>query len=460
MADPAGFCSHGDMMDASVERALTGGRPGDADADGWNTPPRLTPAERAEAERVARRLLSELRAVIHLLPEPERSASAMARALHLDRATCQRLVAATRRREGEVEALVELPGVLGLRQFLDAAMNRVRARGMTPQAAAQFEAGAAAIDRLDALIRELGGSQRRLRARLAAEQEAGGALTGPSVSADDVRVRRALFHAAAAATGRWSDVVVIQTFIRPLSGGVNGQAMTEVVKARALIGHRARPDAVPLELGHTVPLRTNRSDESAVATLDQRPAQGASAGLVLESFCSRPLPRVVTRSEGFHVVHAVDVESELDAGADIVIADRGARPDKHPASLDPPIGELWNIVQFPARRMVFDVWLHRDLAAACQASVETHLWTPDAHSHIRARWSTRVPGGPRLQPLAGGPAGAVSDAWPRTAELTTHLFSQVGWSADEFVGYRCDVAYPLWRGGYCVSFDFTRAEAK
>jgi hypothetical protein len=31
---------------------------------------------------------------------------------------------------------------------------------------------------------------------------------------------------------------------------------------------------------------------------------------------------------------------------------------------------------------------------------------------------------------------------------------------DEFVGFRCDAEYPLWRAGYCVSFDFTRPEGE
>ena len=39
-------------------------------------------------------------------------------------------------------------------------------------------------------------------------------------------------------------------------------------------------------------------------------------------------------------------------------------------------------------------------------------------------------------------------------ELTRQLFDRSGIDPASYVGFRCDVAYPLWRMGYCITFDF------
>src|SRR5258705_6076091 len=121
---------------------------------------RLSESELAEAEQVARRLHAELRGVVSLLPTEDRGASAMSRLLSIDRATCQRIVGSISRPEAEAATLVQLPGVLGLRQFVEA-VGRHKGNDVT-----QLAAATAAIDRFEELIEELAGSQRKLRERL------------------------------------------------------------------------------------------------------------------------------------------------------------------------------------------------------------------------------------------------------------------------------------------------------
>jgi len=401
----------------------------------------LNSREEAEAERVARRLSSELRTVIGLLPEPERGASAMSRALELDRATCQRLVAAARQAAG-AETLVQMPGVQGLRQFLVAMARRTTdVGGVEKVVAAQ-----AAVDNFEELINHLGGSQRKLRARLAAQRSsnADGTIQGRG-GADDIGVRRALFKAAAAATGRWSDTMVYISLTRPVTGLPD---KTEAVSARALLGHQARPDAVPLEVGFTSALREPMQRETHEV-----------AGMVLEDFCTSPYPRVVSKSSRDAVVHVIDIPAASEAhGVDVVVARPSPTVERHPATMNPPIGELWNLINVPARKMIFDVYLHRDIARRCIPSVELHLWSLAAPSHVRARWSSRFAGGPRMELLGAGTRSAASLSYSRNAELTARLFALAGWNADEFVGYRCEVQYPLWRAGYCMEFDFSGNE--
>jgi hypothetical protein len=265
-------------------------------------------------------------------------------------------------------------------------------------------------------------------------------------------VREALFRSGAAVTGRWSETSISLSIIRPGPPGPDKQPTTETVKLRGLIAHHARADAVPLEVGHTAPL--------GVAPVE--PAKHRSPATLLTEFCSTPLPRIVSHTAGRRVIHVIDAaeRGEIE-NADIVLADCEARADQHPANMDPAMGEVWALISFPSRRLLFDVYLHRDIASRCLPALELHLWTPNVAQHASSRWSTRFPGGPRLQLLGSGLRSASAASYARQAELTAHLFSRVGWDPEAFVGYRCEVGFPVWRGGYCMAFDFSpTAEAK
>jgi hypothetical protein len=141
-----------------------------------------------------------------------------------------------------------------------------------------------------------------------------------------------------------------------------------------------------------------------------------------------------------------------------VVADKRARPDKHPATQHPALGEVWSMITFPARRLVFDVYLHRDIARRCIPLLEAHLWNINVGQQGLWRWSTRFPGGPKLVLLGQGLGNAATDAYARHHELTAHMFQLADWDSNQFVGYRCDVPYPIWRSGYCMLFDFTGSE--
>jgi hypothetical protein len=159
------------------------------------------------------------------------------------------------------------------------------------------------------------------------------------------------------------------------------------------------------------------------------------------------------------VVHVIDsADSPGGQVGDIVMAHRTARPDRHPATLRPAVGEMSLLQSFPTRRLLYEVFLHRDIARRCLPSIQVHLSQPDLRGMGTARWSTQFPGGPRLEILSGGPASAGTPAYPRHGELVGHVLGQLGWKSDEFVGYRCETAYPIWRAAYVMIFDFTGNE--
>lgn len=417
----------------------------------------LSGEERASADEVARRLRLELRGLVELLPEAERGASAMARALEIDRNTCQRIVAATARGDADAQVLVQLPGIMGLRQFLDALARRFP--GIQPEQA--IAGGRAAVGRFEKLIDDLAGSQRKLRERLELDRERDGAhVPAP----DDASARRALFRAAVDVVGRWSETRLTMRIIRPVPGD---PMHTENIRMTGHVGHVSRPVAVPLEVYSATPEnlveRTpggSAGDRPAFQTLDASQKVGDTPGFLMTRFCTTPLPRVTSRATESRVIHAIDESAAPGEPSDIFVADRRAGVDKHPASQRPAMGEVSTIMNFPARRFVMDVYLHRDIARRCIPAMEVHIASPWAGSAMLSRWSTRLPGGPRLEVLGQGLQNAASEAYPRFAEVAREMFASVGWDADEFIGYRVDVAYPVWRGAYCMLFDFTGNELR
>ena len=115
---------------------------------------------------------------------------------------------------------------------------------------------------------------------------------------------------------------------------------------------------------------------------------------------------------------------------------------------------------------------HRSLAQASIPSLGCFaqgnrgpVATPDTGEHgvsptnlASQRWFDRLPDHPQLEHLGLGLEQTRSTAYPRITALIGHLCSSQGWDPDEFVGYRCEVAYPVWGVQYLASFDFGDGE--
>lgn len=418
----------------------------------WNAA--LAPEELAWADRVARRLHSESVAFLNGLPAAARNASGLARHLDIDRTTCQRVVFVASRRYPGPELLARVPGVKALQQMTAAA------RGTKPPIDETLATGLdAAIDQFRELISALGGSQSRLARRLdmtGGGQAAAAPAREPQGDDATARARARLFEVAAELTGRHSECWVAVYVYRPLPGHPE---VVELSRAHGLVGHVARPDAVPLTFHNF----TTRVEENAGPTAGQfvslgnEPVTGRTPDSVLLEFTSDPPPVVSSKQPNEYLVQSID-ESAATIGrpVDLMLATRTTMPN--PALQAPPLEEAWALINFPCRHMLFDIYMHRDLARGCIPSLDVHLWRPDFAQNKGDRWQTRFAEGPTLQLLGPGIRPAAPPEYPRMADLTRHLFAKVGIDPREFIGFRCQVDYPLWRAGYCVNFDFTKAE--
>lgn len=400
------------------------------------TPP-LEPEERAQADRVARRLHGELVALLRALPPQARNASGLARHLKIDRTTCQRVVFLATRPYPGLAAIERFPGVRALRS-LEAAAGTSEA-DLDPGV---IQAVAAAITQFQEIIASLGGSLSRLCRRIAAETLPAAEQRAERGSGD---ARRHLFDSASEVTGRASDCWVAVYVYRP---SPNDPDVVEVFRANGLRGHTSRRDAVPLVVHN---FSSSTGAEGRFEGLEGK--ADAAPTVVLEEFTSDPSPLVTARQPGEFFVQSIDAPpTGTGSPVDLMLATRSTMA--HPATQQPPLEEVWAMVNFPSRHLLLDVYLHPDLARASVPSLDAHLWGPDFAQEAGNRWRTRFSEAPPLQLLGNGVRRPGPQAFPRLPELTEQLFERAGIDPATYVGYRCDVEYPLWRTGYCITFDF------
>jgi hypothetical protein len=406
--------------------------------------------ETVRLETAARRLHAEIRGLVAMLPEHAQGVAEMVRYLKVDRMTCRRIVAGAAEARPEPALLVRLPGARGLRQFL-AALERI---GIDAGPLATAEA---AVREAEEVVRQVAGSQSRLAARLRAEPEAqtrlGAAGRGERAAALRERLAGVVFELI----GKRAEVKLAIVIMRPCPDDP-----THIDRASILgtIGHSARPDSPPLVVTSG---RAPESGEDAVdfATLVARtPARGRTPQSVLREFTTDPPPLVSSRTgpTSSQIVQVIDAAAlKTHATVDVVTAGVAYHAGPHPARSPRGVGEEWALMNEPAGWLIHDVYLHREMARGCIPSVEHHLWRPGFESSADDRWYTRLPDGPRLEILGPGLRSAAADPYPRHEALTARGFELLGWDASEFVGYRCQVRWPLWRAGYCMSFDFGTA---
>lgn len=390
-------------------------------------------------DRVLRRIHEQFRAFVEGLPPRARSASGLARLLKVDRTTCQRLVFIASRPYTGLDMLERLPGVRGLGRLVEAARQ-----ADPPVGADVLGPLEGAINRLEETLAVLGESQAALMRRIAATSPV--AMAGES---DPLELRRQLFHSAAALTGRCSDAWVAVYAYHP-SPDSEGDPIIDVARVHGLIGHRAKLDAVPLTFHNF------GAEESRRAAGFRNIGEGPAG--VLPRFTTDPVPVISSKQPGEYLVQGIDTDfAGAERTIDLMLGTINSiqYPPGNPSGIE----EVWAMINFPVRRMVFDVYLHREYAHACIPTLDVHLWRPDFANREGDRWQTRFSDGPQLELLGRGIGRADNPAYARHAELTAYLFKKRALDPDEFVGFRCAVEYPIWRTGYCMSFDFSSASA-
>ena len=385
----------------------------------------LTAKMVADAAEVGIRLHTALLTVLELPAVHNRRAATLAKELGVGRMTCQRIAKLARPNAPSpgASSLAELPGVHGLKQFLSALRSNTSAEAQLAEA---FEATAA----FEELLRELGLSQTSFSAALRLYQKA---------NDPDQRLARriALFEAAAGVTGQAADHTISVMAFRP---SAEGNFNFEQIAIRGYAGMQASESAMPIRL----PINMAYSDFRNV-TGEEAARQPQH---LVEAFCTKPLPSIdqrVIKSE--HLAHLVNPE-HIPAGEpfDCFARQRNLwnvkAVGKHKA--------IWLYVDYPTKQCTFDVYFHRKIAEQHQASGDCHMWGTSLLAPPEDLWMTRFADQMTFSKLGCG----IGQKSPRTHEshkaLTQDMFDHAGWEPSDFMGYRCSMAFPIWRSGMCV----------
>jgi hypothetical protein len=422
----------------------------------------MTQAQVTVARRTGERLQAEFRALVRSFPVEARTIVEMSRWLGVTRPVCQRLLRAIRHRGDPLTALTYFPGVRGLHQVVEAA----RARGCDDSAVA---IASAAVDQYAALIDEHGGSQARLLASLETIETSPEDSRQETGAADNAQVaRRQAFEGVRAQTRREFRTHFGVFLYRPCDD--DPQTM-DCITAMGMIGVRRMADALPICPMNRYAYGDQDKDIQIESIADGPLATGAPIS-VLQRFCSKPLPRVVARQSNGRLPVLIDPDRATKDPFDVVLGTSFQAVD-HPACCEPRILDCSLVSDGPAQDLVMAVYLHRSLARSSIPTLAAYvvgnrgpIASPDTGRYDAAttnlaadRWFDRLPGRPRLEHLGMGLEQVSCRAYTRYGELIEYLCEAQGWDADEFVGYRCQVSYPVWGVQYLLTFDFGEDEA-
>lgn len=418
------------------------------------------------ARRTGERLQAELRTLIRSFPLEKRTIVEMGRWLSVTTPVCQRLLRATRHRGDPLTALSYFPGLQGLHQIVEAA----RWRGCDESLIA---VASAAVDQYAVLIDEHGGSQTRLLAALATidtiHQDEAIQEAAPVDEAESAR--QSAFQSIRVLTRREFQTHFGVYIYRPRT---DDPEKMDCMTAMGMIGVRRQPDALPICPTHRFAYgdakKLDNEDIHVQSVGDAPLAEGAPLS-VLDRFCSKPLPHVVARQVAGQLPVLIDPDRAAKEPFDVVLG-TNFQAVEHPALHEPRILDCSLVSEGPSQNLVMSVHLHRSLAQASIPTLAAYMVgnrgpiaSPDTgrYDTITAnlaanRWFDRLPDRPRLEHLGMGLDQASCPAYPRLGELAEYLCKSQGWKPDEFVGYQCQVSYPLWGAQYLLSFEFGNSE--
>ena len=384
----------------------------------------------ARVTETGRRLLGEVQGLLTSLPTPAPGPQALATLLGVDKVLASRVLKMLRASDA-IEAVHRAPGPEPLRRL-------IRACESSGAGAEQVSRAKDAVDSLEHLIRHDAGDRSALDAVLSA--------WAPEARREfELRRKQTAFRAMSQLKGAQAETLYAAVFLHP---GHNPE-MIDIAWINALYGlHRLRPGAsVKLAARWIRP----GSATSPSRSLSGEPIEGAE-GLVLEPFCSNPRPPIEVQRVG-EVTHYTLGGDSFGQGAasDVVFAEHG--PDDMPRFVQDTSRKrfVYAEVSAPAKRLVFDALVHRDLETGpAELRVYDTSFEGVASPNNPARDIDQFDMLETVQRIEPGPRRA--GGTPRRDELIAHACASLGWDPSEFALLRCSIEYPIYGSQVTMMF--------
>lgn len=386
---------------------------------------------------VGQRLAGALRSLLDAMPGGPYRPQELARALGIKKDLASRVVRASRNKD-PLAVVHMMPGPVPLRQFLQAASHN----HLNPDILRESEE---AVRQFDLLIHHYAGDRTSLDAVISA-------CLPDAREKFELFNKQAVYRGMAQLKGVAADVTVNTALLHPAA---DGEHLDGVWIIGSLGLRRIRPNAVVHFCSHR--LRPSAT-ELATLTLDRRPVQDLD-GLLLEPFCSAPLPPLHARrheatvhytlaGNGIGPHSAVDlIFAELTPGC--LPRYREAKGIRHGPGSE---------ITTPTSTLLFDVLMHEDVYSGCEPSLLMYDTAANgiADMNDRARDIDRLDIAETIQPLGGDISTWRASEVPQYVEIIRHVLRKAGWDDKRFRGYRCKVQYPIY--GSQLYFSFSAPE--
>ena len=262
--------------------------------------------------------------------------------------------------------------------------------------------------------------------------------------------KQAVFRGMAQLKGVLAEVGVTTAIVHP---NRDGQTLDGVWLLGSLGLRRIRP-------GPPIHFFSGRVESSAKGnpklTLDGCPADGLN-GLMLEAFCSNPIPEVETRHEGNAMHYTLpSIASGPSSAVDLYVAEltpgcmRRYNTDKTPLYCGPS-----STIIVPVATLIFDVLLHEDVFPGQDPSLRIYDTAMGGVVDINdpARNIDRLDVSESVEYLGWNAATFRATEIPRYTELIAHACDKMGWDIGKFRGYRCRAQYPIYSSQLSMVFE-------
>ncbi len=380
----------------------------------------------AVVTRVGRDLTSSFQSLLGALPGAPHRPQELARMLRINKDLSSRILKAMESRDPMATTCV-IPGPEPLRRLIHAAERHVDP--------GTVEAAEASVRRFELLIRNVGGDRAGLDTIVSAWL--------PEVREKaELLSKQAVFKGMSQIRGASAEVDFVTRFVHPAADG-NG---LDYVLLSGCIGLRRLRPGVRVAINSHSDHTPARSREAW--TLSGQRVE-SDRDMVLERFCSKPLPRIEIRREG-------DLTCMMLGGDRVGVGSASDVTWAH-AHRSSTIKYVFSVVNMPARLGVCDLFLHRDVAARGFASGPA-LEIYDTTERGIARW--RDPSRvldlldlrATVDPLGHGAARFRCADIPGYADMIAHVCNEMGWDPDAFDGFRCAIEYPVYGSQVVMAF--------
>ncbi len=406
--------------------------------------PRAASELEAQITAIAERLCQSLRELIEAIPGGPFRPQELARTLGINKDLSSRTLKALTKQD-PLAAVYHMPGPASLRQLLRAAGRRGVAQGL-------LESGEQAVAEFERLIRVEAGDRISLDGMISA-------WLPDARERFETTNKQAVFRGMAQIKGFVADVGLTTAIVHPSAD----PALVDGVWLLAWFGlRRLRPGAVMhVRSGQVRPL----ADPHRRRTLGGTPLDDTT-GLLLRDFCSKPIPQLEAHVCGQTVHYLVAGDSIGPRSAvDLVLAEltlgcmrRYRTPPARPGfrQYRGPSSEI----TVPVRTLVFDVLLHQDVYPHSDPALFIYdtAGYGVADMNDPSRDVDRLELNESVESLGQGIGRLRATEIPRYSEMLRHVFTQLGWEADQFRGYRCRIQYPVYGSQVCMGFEPPPAE--